>query len=79
MTVQEITFASEDYRLACELRQAVLRAPLGMNLYDEDLSQEREQLHFGIFDESRCLLACVVAVPVSGTEAKLRQMAVHQG
>jgi len=77
MMVQEITFASDDYRLACDLRQEVLRAPLGLNLYTEDLNLERVQIHYGLFDESRQLLACVVAVPVSGAEAKLRQMAVR--
>ncbi len=38
-------------------------------------------MHFGLFDEG-ALVACVIAVALSPTEAKIRQMAVdggHQG
>ena len=77
----EIPYGSAAYRAACELRQAVLRLPLGLSLYEEDLSIEVTQLHFGLF-EAYTLLACIIANPVSPTEVKLRQMAVspnHQG
>ena len=59
------------------LREAVLRAPLGLSLSVEDLGGESEQLHFGLFDENGGLVACVIAVPVSAGEAKIRQTAVH--
>ena len=77
MTFQEIQFASDEFQQECELRQAVLRAPLGLNLYDEDLDAERGQWHFGLFDPSAGLVACVIAVPLASTSAKIRQMAVH--
>jgi predicted GNAT family N-acyltransferase len=76
MTVKEIRHGSSKYQQECALRQEVLRKPLGMNLYLEDLVAEREQIHFGLFDEKDHLLACVIAVPVTATEAKIRQMAV---
>ena len=82
MHVREFAFASDDYRAACALRQAVLRAPLGLDLRDEDLSAERAQHHFGLFDEAGVLVACAIAQPLSPTETKIRQMAVrpsHQG
>ena len=72
---REIVFGSAGYDLACELRQEMLRVPLGMNLYDEDLSAEAGQRHFGLFDGGE-LVACVIAVHVSREEVKLRQMAV---
>jgi len=68
--------------MECELRNEVLRIPVGLNLFDENLSLEKQQMHFGLFDHCRCLVACVIAVPVSSSEAKIRQMAVdgeHQG
>lgn len=76
MTFREIVHGSDEYRRECDLRQEVLRQPLGLNLFDEDLDAEATQMHFGLF-EAGVLLACVVAVPVSPGEARLRQMAVR--
>lgn len=81
MTFAEIQFDSEAYRAECALRHQVLRVPIGLNLHDEDLSCERDQLHFGLFENDR-LVACAIAIPLSPGEAKIRQMAVgpeHQG
>lgn len=55
----------------------MLRRPLGLSLYDENLSGEGAQLHFGLFDAAIVLRACLIAVPVSSEEVKLRQMAVQ--
>ena len=82
MQFQEIEFGSPDYRKECELRNKVLRIPIGMSLFDEDLSRESSQLHFGLFDQDSNVVACVTAAPCSPTEVKIRQMAVnpaHQG
>lgn len=72
---REITYGSDAYRGECDLRQEVLRRPLGLSLYDEDLSAEAHQMHFGLFHDGG-MLACIIAVPVSPSEVKLRQMAV---
>ena len=82
MIFREIEFGSDDFRRECELRQAVLRAPLGLSLYNEDLEPERQQFHFGLFGDDGELLACVIAAPLSPTKVRIRQMAVgreHQG
>ena len=71
----EIAFGSEAYRQECDLRQEILRKPLGLNLYAEDLRSEATQLHFGLFADGN-LLASVIAAPTSATEVRLRQMAV---
>lgn len=76
MTVREIHFGSPEFDAECDLRQRVLRAPLGLDLYDEDLELEKNQLHFGLFDSSGLLVACVIAAPLASTQAKIRQMAV---
>jgi len=81
MIFTEIPYGSEAYQAECQLRHEVLRVAIGLSLHNEDLSNERNQLHFGLFDEDE-LVACVIAVPLSATEAKIRQMAVsqeHQG
>jgi len=77
MTVREITFGSDEYHSACELRQEVLRSPLGLRLEDEDREMERNQWHFALFDEGDRLVACVTVVPFFADQtSKLRQMAV---
>ncbi|OYV06044.1 MAG: hypothetical protein CFE26_08435 [Verrucomicrobiales bacterium VVV1] len=75
MTFAEIPYGSSAYQAECTLRHEVLRVPIGLSLHDEDLSNERDQLHFGLFDEDE-LVACVIAVVLSPNEAKIRQMAV---
>jgi predicted GNAT family N-acyltransferase len=72
-----ITYGSVEYEAECALRHQVLRVPLGLSLYDEDLEHEKDHLHFGLFDSSGQIIACLLAVPLSATHAKLRQMAVH--
>jgi predicted GNAT family N-acyltransferase len=76
LTFREISFGTEEYARECRLREEVLRRPLGLSLTDEDLSRERNQLHFGLFEPNGELVGCVVAVPLSQTDARIRQMAV---
>lgn len=75
LTFREIHYDSAEYHAECELRQEVLRRPLGLNLYDQNLSVEAEQRHFGLF-EAETLLASIIVAPLSANEVKLRQMAV---
>jgi ribosomal protein S18 acetylase RimI-like enzyme len=73
---EEIVFGSAEYRLECGLRNEVLRKPLGLSLTVEELAREEDQLHFGLFEPDGDLVACVVAVKLSPTDARIRQMAV---
>ncbi len=75
-TFREIAFGSPEYRLECRLREEVLRRPLELPLSEEDLAGEEDQLHFGLFEAGGDLVACVVAVPLSPIDARIRQMAV---
>ncbi|MFH2134469.1 MAG: GNAT family N-acetyltransferase [Pseudomonadota bacterium] len=74
-----VTFGSDAYKRTCELRNDVLRKPLGLDLFNEDLSQEKEQSHFGLFDDDGQLIACVIAIRLALDTAKIRQMAVRSG
>ena len=82
MVVLPIQHATADYHAECALRHEVLRVPLGLDLYAENLAAESDQLHFGLFVETDGLVACVIAVPEAPGQARFRQMAVrpaHQG
>lgn len=74
----EITFASEAYERAWLLRQAVLRAPLGLTLDASERGAEVAHRHFALFTDSNELAACISAVPLPDGTAKLRQMAVNE-
>jgi predicted GNAT family N-acyltransferase len=78
---REIAFGTTDYERERRLREDVLRRPLGLSLKDDGAAEER-QLHFGLFQGADELVACVIAAPISASEARIRQMAVapaHQG
>lgn len=74
----EIEWQSELYQQEIELRDRILRAPLGLTFDQQDLQAEADQLHFGIVQRQR-LIACAVIVPLSAGSVKLRQMAVTSG
>lgn len=77
MEFVEIEWNSDLYALEIELRERLLRAPLGMGFSTEELAAESAELHFGLIDQKQ-LKACAVIVPGPRDQAKLRQMAVHE-
>ncbi|KAJ3190339.1 hypothetical protein HDU85_000635 [Gaertneriomyces sp. JEL0708] len=85
---RKIPFNSPEFKDALDLRENVLRKPLGLSLADEDITVEEHNIHFAAFllpsspGAATTLVGTVQFVPVSATTAKLRQMAVspdHQG
>ena len=77
MIIRPILHGTADYEAECALRHMVLRVPLGLDLYAENLAAERNQMHFGLFGENEDLLACAIAVLAEPPEARIRQMAVR--
>ncbi|MCO6047766.1 GNAT family N-acetyltransferase [Aeoliella sp. ICT_H6.2] len=78
MQVRTIQYDTSEYRQELELRNRLLRVPLGLDIYAEDLPAEREQLHYGLFD-GELLVGCAIAILKSDQHAKIRQMAVDTG
>lgn len=75
MQVRRIQYGSADYRAALELRNRLLRVPLGLDVYQEDLEAERGQWHYVLADGDE-LAGCVSVVPMDKEHAKIRQMAI---
>ena len=73
--ISEIVHGSEAYQLECALRNRILREPLGLSLYDEDLEREQAFRHFGAYEGDR-LVGCLIAVPLEGGVFQLKQMAI---
>lgn len=63
------------YAQVLDLRQRVLRAPLGLDLYRENLEEEKGQYVWAAFEKGK-VVGCAMVVPGSDGTAKLRQMAV---
>ena len=79
--IEVVTYpvSSPLYQQSLTLRDQVLRQPLGLSIWTENLEDEVHQGHFGIIPSSvqlAPLLACVVIVPKTQERVKLRQMAV---
>jgi predicted GNAT family N-acyltransferase len=68
-------FDSPTYQACTQLRNTILRIPLGMNLFDEDLSHEANDIHIAAL-ENEVLLGCMVLSPKPGNVLKMRQVAV---
>ncbi|MBD5781251.1 GNAT family N-acetyltransferase [Pelagicoccus sp. NFK12] len=75
MTFRQFSTRDEAYSMAIQLRDAHLRAPLGLKLNELDTAGEDQQLHFGLFDGQR-ILACVSFKQLDDKRMKLRQMVV---
>jgi N-acetylglutamate synthase-like GNAT family acetyltransferase len=64
-----------EYILEKELRNRVLRCPLGLELSEADLRGEDEQIHIAALDDAGQVIGCVLVAFPEGT-AKIRQIAV---
>lgn len=73
--IKEIVYSSEEYSLEVELRDRVLRKPLGMNLYDENLEKEQQDIHIGAFINGT-LAGVLILTRLSTIDVKMRQVAV---
>lgn len=73
--IRLIEYGSCDYQAMVQLRDKILRAPLGLTFSAEYLQQEISDVLIGGFEEEK-LLGCCILSPVNETTVQLRQMAV---
>ena len=75
--IKEIIFNSTEYKSELELRDEVLRRPLGMSLYDENLDAERNDIHIGAFSTGK-LVGVLILTQINEDLLKMRQFAVAE-
>ena len=77
MTTHIKTFAyhSADYAKALNLRDQVLRQPLGLSFTEAELKKDENDTHFGLF-EGETILACLILTETENKRMKMRQVAV---
>ena len=76
LEIREITYNSPDYQAELILRDKILRQPLKMSLFDEDLSQDKNDIHFCAFYNKQ-LVGSILLSPLPNGELKMRQVAIY--
>jgi predicted GNAT family N-acyltransferase len=75
MPLKILDYGTKEYEEMLELRNTILRRPLGLSFDGEDLSGEKDNILLGCFEDDK-LEACCMLVPVDKHTIQLRQMAV---
>lgn len=75
LIIREIPYQSEEYDMELKLRDHVLRQPLGMSIYHDDLTKENEDLHLGAFVEKQ-LVGTLILTSIDPNTVRMRQVAV---
>jgi len=78
LTYQQITFGTPEYDSALRLRDQVLREPLDLEFYSEDISQEYGVDHLVAIDSTGVVRGVLILQSLDdhGTQVKMRQVAV---
>ncbi|MDR3652460.1 MAG: GNAT family N-acetyltransferase [Paludibacter sp.] len=75
--IREIKYNSDEYRKELELRDAVLRKPLGMNIYNDNLDADKTDFHIGAFINNQ-LVGVMILAKLNADDLKMRQVAVDE-
>jgi len=75
LSFKSITPQDREYAPVFELREEILRKPIGLSLHDEDLSNEVND-HILIAEDETGVIACLILTPLPEQTVQLRQMAV---
>lgn len=77
LQIKEIKYGSEEYTAELKLRDEVLRKPLGMSLYIENLEGEKQDTHIGAFINNN-LVGVLILTKLNSEDIKMRQFAVAE-
>ncbi len=77
ISITHVTHSAPEYAEVWQLREDVLRRPLGMSLKNEDLGMDAEDIIF-IAKHDGKVIACLMLHHIGGPIMKLRQMAVAE-
>lgn len=75
LEIKPIAHGSADYQTELEIRQDVLRKPLGRHIRDDDLSGEERYYHLGAY-LAGTLVGVLYIKPLDGQTAQIKQVAV---
>jgi N-acetylglutamate synthase-like GNAT family acetyltransferase len=75
MALRMIDHGTKEYQQMVQLRNDILRKPLGLTFEKEELEKEKEDILMGAFEDDR-LLGCCLMTKTDNATLRLRQMAV---
>jgi len=75
MAIKQIDHGTKEYKMMVQLRDDILRTPLGLSFTKEDLDHEKDDILIAAFDDDVILGCCLLTQTTTDT-VKLRQMAV---
>lgn len=75
MPLQLIDHGSPEYLQMVQLRNDILRKPLGLSLDPGELDREKDEILIAAFEDGK-MLGCCMLVRADALTARLRQMAV---
>ena len=76
MALRIIDHGTKEYQQMVNLRNDILRKPLGLTLQPEELEKEKDDVLMGAFEDDDRLLGCCLLTKMDTTTIRLRQMAV---
>lgn len=75
MALKLLDHGSREYQQMVQLRNDILRKPLGLQFTPEELEKEKDEILIGAFEEEK-MLGCCMLIKINRTTVRLRQMAV---
>ena len=75
MALKIIDHGTREYQQMVNLRNTMLRKPLGLQFEKEELEREKEDILMGAFEDEK-ILGCCLMTKVDSKTLRLRQMAV---
>jgi predicted GNAT family N-acyltransferase len=75
MALKIIDHGSREYQQMVNLRNEILRKPLGLTFTDEELEKEKDEILIGAFEDEK-MLGCCMLIKEGEKACRLRQMAV---
>ena len=76
MPIKQIDHGTKEYYQMVELRNEILRKPLGLSFDASELEKEKEDILITAYEEEK-LLGCCLLTKVDNNCLRLRQMAVQ--
>jgi predicted GNAT family N-acyltransferase len=75
MALKIIDYGTEEYRQMLQLRNEILRKPLGLQFDEKEIEKEKNNMFMVAYEDER-MLGCCMLVEEEPDTVRLRQMAV---
>jgi GNAT superfamily N-acetyltransferase len=75
MGLKQIDHGTLQYAQMVQLRNQILREPLGLTITAEELDNEKNDILIAAFDDDE-MMGCCILTPMDASTIRLRQMAV---